>query len=405
MGSAAKTLKARRRIRGTMEGHMDFELPEDVKLLKETVRKFVDKELIPIEMKTIEGPSLKKEYREALSKKAKDLGLWLLDTPAEYGGQGLSTVALAAVWEEVTRTVALPSRSIQIFGPSIRSILLCLTDEMKQSYLLPVLRGEKKTTFAQSEPDAGSDPGMMRTRAVRQGDQYVINGYKRWIPFAEDADFLQVVAATDPAKGSHGGLSVFIVDKDTPGVSIVGRTEHMMGDVTYEIALDDVKVPIGHLIGAEGDGMKQAQGFISTNRIHQACHGLGVAQRCLEMMTKYTSERVTFGRPVASRQAAQFTVADLYIKHQLGQLMTYRTAWKIDQGIAARHETYMTKLFCTELGFEAADRCLQFHGAMGLSKEMPIEQMWRRSRSYMITGGPAEIMRTVIARHVYQLFK
>jgi acyl-CoA dehydrogenase len=383
---------------------MDFELPEEIRLLKNTVRRFVDEELIPIEMKTIDGPSLKPEYREALSKKTKELGLWLLTTPTEYGGQGLSALALAAFYEEVSRTVALPSRSHQIFGPSVSPILFRLSDEMKERYLHPVLRGEKKSTLAQSEPDAGSDPGMMRTRAVLNGDHYVINGYKRWIPFADTADFLQVVAVTDPEKGSRGGLTVFIVDRDTPGVSILSRTEHMMGDVTFEIAFDDVKVPVANRVGNEGDGMKHAQGFINTNRIHQACHGLGVAQRCLEMITKYTQERVTFGRPVAARQAAQFTVTDLYMKHQLGQMLTYRTAWRLDNGTAARHEPYMAKLYCTELGFEAADRCLQFHGAMGLSKEMPIEQMWRRSRSYMITGGPAEIMRTVISRHVYKLF-
>lgn len=383
---------------------MDFELPEDIRLLKNTVRRFVDEELIPIEMKTIDGPALKPEYREALSKKTKELGLWLLTTPTEYGGQGLSALALAAFYEEVSRTVALPSRSHQIFGPSVSPILFRLSDEMKERYLYPVLRGEKKSTLAQSEPDAGSDPGMMRTRAVLNGDHYVINGYKRWIPFADTADFLQVVAVTDPEKGSRGGLTVFIVDKDTPGITVLGRTEHMMGDVTFEIAFDDVKVPVANRVGNEGDGMKHAQGFINTNRIHQACHGLGVAQRCLEMITKYTQERVTFGRPVAARQAAQFTVTDLYMKHQLGQMLTYRTAWRLDNGTAARHEPYMAKLYCTELGFEAADRCLQFHGAMGLSKEMPIEQMWRRSRSYMITGGPAEIMRTVISRHVYKLF-
>lgn len=383
---------------------MDFELPEEVRMLKDTVRRFVDEELIPIEMKTIDGPSLKPEYREALTKKTKALGLWLLTTPKEYGGQGLSALELAGFWEEVARTVALPSRSYQIFGPTVSPILFRLTDEMKERYLLPVVRGEKKSTLCQSEPDAGSDPGSIRTRAVRDGNHYVINGYKRWIPFADTADFFQVVASTDPAKGSRGGLTVFLVDRESPGISVMGRTEHVMGDVTWEVAFDDVKVPVENRVGQEGDGMKHAQGFINTNRIHQACHGLGVAQRCLEMITKYTQERVTFGRPVSDRQATQFTVTDLYMKHQLGQLLTYRTAWKLDNGTAARHEPYMAKLYCTELGYEAADVCLQLHGAMGLSKEMPIEQMWRRTRSYRITGGPAEIMRTVIARHVYRLF-
>ncbi len=383
---------------------MDFDLPEEVTLLKQTVRRFVDEELIPIEMKTIEGPSLKPEYREALTKKTKELGLWLLTTPSEYGGQGLSVLELAGFWEEVSRTVALPSRSHQIFGPSVSPILFRLTPEMKERYLFPVLRGEKKSTLAQSEPGAGSDPGGMRTSAVRHGDHYVINGNKIWIPFADTATFYQVVAVTDKDKGSRGGLSVFLVDADTPGIKITGRTEHMMGDVTFEIAFDDVRVPVENMVGEEGDGMKHAQGFINTNRIHQACHGLGVAQRCLEMITSYTQQRVTFGRPVADRQAAQFTVTDLYIKHQLAQMLVYRTAWRLDKGIAARHEPYMAKLYCTELGFEAADRCLQFHGAMGLSKDMPIEQLWRRSRSYMITGGPVEIMRTVIARHIYKQF-
>jgi len=383
---------------------MDFDLPEEVTLLKQTVRRFVDEELIPIEMKTIEGPSLKPEYREALTKKTKELGLWLLTTPSEYGGQGLSVLELAGFWEEVSRTVALPSRSHQIFGPSVSPILFRLTPEMKERYLFPVLRGEKKSTLAQSEPGAGSDPGGMRTSAVRHGDHYVINGNKIWIPFADTATFYQVVAVTDKDKGSRGGLSVFLVDADTPGIKITGRTEHMMGDVTFEIAFDDVRVPVENMVGAEGEGMKHAQGFINTNRIHQACHGLGVAQRCLEMITSYTQQRVTFGRPVADRQAAQFTVTDLYIKHQLAQMLVYRTAWRLDKGIAARHEPYMAKLYCTELGFEAADRCLQFHGAMGLSKDMPIEQLWRRSRSYMITGGPVEIMRTVIARHIYKQF-
>ena len=383
---------------------MDFDLPEEVTLLKQTVRRFVDEELIPIEMKTIEGPSLKPEYREALTKKTKELGLWLLTTPSEYGGQGLSVLELAGFWEEVSRTVALPSRSHQIFGPSVSPILFRLTPEMKERYLFPVLRGEKKSTLAQSEPGAGSDPGGMRTSAVRHGDHYVINGNKIWIPFADTATFYQVVAVTDKDKGSRGGLSVFLVDADTPGIKITGRTEHMMGDVTFEIAFDDVRVPVENMVGEEGDGMKHAQGFINTNRIHQACHGLGVAQRCLEMITSYTQQRVTFGRPVADRQAAQFTVTDLYIKHQLAQMLVYRTAWRLDKGIAARYEPYMAKLYCTELGFEAADRCLQFHGAMGLSKDMPIEQLWRRSRSYMITGGPVEIMRTVIARHIYKQF-
>jgi acyl-CoA dehydrogenase len=384
---------------------MDFELPEDIRLLRETVRKYVDRELIPIEMHSMEGPELKPDIRKMLEAKARELGLWQLDTPAEFGGQGLSLLALAVVWEEISRSIALPNRGDGVFGPSPRAILLRLPEAMKQRYLHPLLRGEKSAAFAQTEPEAGSDPGRMRTRAVRQGDHYVINGYKRFISHAKGADFLQLVAATDLEKGSRGGLSVFIVDMDSPGLSIVRETRHMMGDVTYEIALDDVKVPAENLVGNEGDGMREAQSWISRNRVHQASHGLGVTQRCLEMIGTYAQQRVTFGEPLARRQAVQFAVADLYTKYQTGQLLTHRTAWKVDKGIASRHDAYMAKIHCTELGFEAADRCMQFHGASGLSTELPIEAMWRRSRSYLITGGPAEIMRATLAREVFKIYQ
>jgi len=373
---------------------MDFELPEDVRLLRETVREFVDHELIPIEMHSMEGPELKPEVKVKLEAKARELGLWQLDTPAEFGGQGLSLLGLAVVWEEVSRSIALPNRGDGVFGPSPRPILLRLPERMKERYLHPLLRGEKSAAFAQTEPEAGSDPGRMRTRAIRNGDHYVINGYKRFISHAKGADFLQLVAATDPEKGSRGGLSVFIVDMDSKGLSIVRETRHMMGDVTYEIALDDVKVPAENLVGNEGDGMREAQSWISRNRVHQAAHGLGVTQRCLEMIGKYAQQRVTFGEPLARRQAVQFAVADLYTRYQTGQLLTHRTAWKVDKGIASRHDAFMAKI-----------HCMQFHGASGLSTELPIEAMWRRSRSYLITGGPAEIMRATLAREVFKIYQ
>src|SRR5687767_13606843 len=203
---------------------MDFELPEELRLLKETVRTFVDRELIPIEMTSMDGPYLKPEIRADLEAKAKKLGLWHLDVPEEYGGQGLNLLGMVVVWEEIARTVALPPRGPGVFGPDIRHVLFALNPEQKEKYLFPVLRGDKRTAFAQSEPDAGSDPGAMRTTAVHRGDHYVINGYKRWITGAADADFLQLVAATDRAKGSRGGLSMFLVDTDTPGVKVVRKT-------------------------------------------------------------------------------------------------------------------------------------------------------------------------------------
>lgn len=381
---------------------MDLELPADIQMLQQTIRKFVDRELIPIEVKARDGGALKLEYRAPLEKKARELGLWLLDAPAEVGGQGLSLLALAVVWQELARTIALPPRGPGIFGPDVRSILLSLNPEQKERYLFPVIRGEKNACFAQTEPDAGSDPGGMRTTAVREADHYVINGAKRFVLHARGADFIQLVAATDRAKGSHGGLSVFLVDMDTAGVTLGASTRHMMGEVTDELHFDNVRVPVENRVGAEGDGMKLAQAWIGASRVYQAARGLGVASRCLDLMTGYAKQRATFGRPLADRQAVQFMVADLYTQYHAGLALTHRTALRIDQGVAARQEAMMIKIFCTELGFHAADRCMQVFGGMGLTEEMPIEQMWRDARSFMITGGPVEVMRSSLARAIFE---
>jgi acyl-CoA dehydrogenase len=383
---------------------MDFDLPEEYRLLQETVRRFVDRELIPIEMEAMDGPDLKPEIRAALEAKAKEIGLWLLEVPEEYGGQGLGLLGMAVVWQELARTIALPPRGPGVFGPELRPILFTLTPAQKEKYLFPVLRGEKKTAFAQTEPDAGSDPGSMRTTARRDGDCYVLNGTKRFISFAAEADFLQVVAATDRSRGSRGGLSMFLVDRDTKGFSITRRTVKMMGDVTFELAFDDARVPAENLIGAEGEGMRLGQSWIAAGRVYQACRGLGVAQRCIELSARYAKQRVTFGQPLADRQAVQFMIADMAMRHDVGQNYVYRTAWRADRGTLTRHETFATKIFCTELGFHAADRCLQIHGGMGLTTELPIHKMWKDSRSFMITEGSVEVMRMVLAREILKQY-
>ena len=379
---------------------MDFEMPEELRLLKKTVHDFVDRELIPIEMTAMDGAVMRPKLRAPLEDKAKKLGLWHLDVPQEYGGQGLNLLGMVVVWEEIARTIAMPPRGPSVFGPDIRPVLFTLNPAQKEKYLFPVLRGEKKTAFAQSEPDAGSDPGAMRTTAVRNGDRYVVNGYKRWITGAADADFFQLVAATDRSKGSRGGLSMFLVDADTPGIKIVRKTPTVMGDEPCEIALDDVQVPAENMIGQEGEGMRAAQSWITAGRLYQACRGLGVAKRCIDLMVSYAKQRVTFGAPLAERQAVQFMIADSFMEHHMTQLLVYQLAARTDAGVATRQESYMVKIAGTELGFRVADRCMQIHGAMGLATEMPISKMWRDARSFMITEGPVEVMRMVLAREI-----
>ena len=204
-------------------------------MLQDMVRRFVDEELIPLEGRSLDGQKLKPEIEDKLTARCKELGLWQIDVPEELGGQGLGTLGRSIVWSELGRTVALPTRVVRILGPEIRAPLYALKGEMRERYLMPTIRGERESCFAQTEPDAGSDPGAMRTTAVRDGDHYVINGVKRFITGADNADFVILMAATDRSKGSRGGISCFVLDMDTPGVKLT----HLLPDAHRRDAVGD----------------------------------------------------------------------------------------------------------------------------------------------------------------------
>ena len=385
---------------------MDFELPEELRIFKDALRRFVDHELIPVERETLtDGEKLKPKYYERFCQRAKDLGFWKMDVPEEYGGPGLSILAKTIVEEELSRSIALPARGMGgIAGPAVRAILYSLAGEMKEKYLLPALRGEKTPCFAQTEPDAGSDPGGMRTVAVRDGDHYVINGVKRFITGAGDADFMQLMAATDRTKGSHGGISCFIVDMDTPGVKLGAQYNTMMGDRPWEIVLDNVRVPASHRVGEEGEGFRHAQQWLGGGRVKHGARACGVTERCLEMATSYAKQRSTFGRPLADRQAVQWMLADMYIALQAARLLVYKAAARLDNGEDARQDAYVCKYFADEMAFKAADTCMQIYGGIALTTDLPIEKMWRQQRSFRITEGASEVMKMVIARHVLKTY-
>jgi len=285
-------------------------------------------------------------------------------------------------------------------GPQVRAPLYELNEEMKKLYLYPVLNGEKKACFAQSEPDAGGDPSRMRTTAVLDGDEYVINGTKQWITDAGNADFAQLLAVTDKEKGSRGGISMFLVDMNSPGVSITGQFDTMMGDKPYQIHFDNVRVPIEKRIGEEGQGFALGQRFLANGRLKHGSRGVGTAQRCLDMMCEYAKQRETFGEPLANRQAVQWMITDTYVELQAARLMVYNVADRAAEGNVDRTDGFIQKMYADELGFRAADRCLQVHGGIGLTTDLPIENFWRQSRSFRITEGPTEIMKMVIARNV-----
>jgi acyl-CoA dehydrogenase len=383
---------------------LNFELPEEIRMLKDTVRKFVDRELIPIERTARENNKLRPEVRAHLTAKANELGLAGYDVPQQYGGLGMGLIAKVTVWAELGRTIALPSRGIDVFGPNVSPILYHLNEAQKKKYLLPTIRGELNWCLAQTEPDAGGDPGGMRTTAVRQGDHYVINGTKRFITGADEAHFTQLIAATDRSKGSHGGISAFIVDMKAPGVRLLRAQELVVDDRPWEIAFEDVKVPVENRIGEEGEGFSHAQHWLNVGRIRHGARSMGVIERCLELGTQYAKQRVTFGKPLAERQAVQWMLAESFMElHQL-RLMVYDAAWKYDQGRDIRAEAYMAKIFGDTQSFHTADRCMEIHGGMGLATDLPIEKFWRDQRSMMITEGPIEILKMALARHVLRTY-
>ncbi len=380
---------------------MDYELPEELRMMRDTVRRFIDSEIIPHEREAYDGPELKPDFREKWEARAKELGIWQIDVPEEYGGMGLGLLARVVLWEETGRTIAFPRRKGWIFGHDISPILLqYLRDDQKEKYLWPILRGEKKTAIAQTEPDAGGDPAAIRTTAVRDGDHYVINGMKRFITGADSADFMKVICVTDKEKGARGGISCILVDNDTPGVEILRRQETVMDDRPCEVGFTDVRVPVENIVGEEGDGFKIAQTWITFGRMRHGAWGIGTMERCLELAASYAQQRVTFGKPISERQSVQWMLVDIHADIQLLRPFLHKTAARFDAGEDIRWDSYICKYMGDRKGYEAADRCLQIHGGLGLTTDLPIEKFWRDLRSMMITEGPEEILKMSLSRHV-----
>jgi acyl-CoA dehydrogenase len=385
---------------------MEYPLSEEHLMFRETMQRFVNEEMIPYEMETCQDGELKPKWREKFHARARELGIWKMEVPEEYGGVGADLVSLVIVWEQLGRTVAVPTRGLGgIMGPQVRAPLYELSDEMKERYLHPVLNGEKTACFAQTEPDAGGDPGGMRTTAVLKGDKYIVNGTKRFITDADNSDFCQLLAATDREKGSRGGISMFLVDMDTPGVKITAKFDTMMGDSPCEIHFDNVEIPIDQRIGEEGQGFALGQRFLAHGRLKHGARGVGTSQRCLDMMCEYAHQRQTFGRKLADRQAVQWMITDTYVELQAARLMVYNSAERAAAGELDRTDGFIQKMYADELGFRAADRCMQVHGGIGLTTDLPIEQFWRQARSFRITEGPTEIMKMVIARNVLREYR
>jgi acyl-CoA dehydrogenase len=381
---------------------VDFELDEEYRLLNDTVRKFIDSELMPLEATVLareangDGYDLRAEELAPLHTKCRELGLWGLDSPAETGGADLPALALVGVNEALGRTVVpftFPPDS-----PNLHMMLATVNEDQRKKYLDPYARGETISAIAISEPGAGADPAGMITRAVREGEDWVLNGRKIWISRIEEADFTIVMAVTDPDKGARGGISAFIVERGTPGLEIARQIKLIGGHSNCEVVFDNCRIPHTQLLGKEGQGFAPMQLRLIVRRLQMGAWCLGMANRALDMMCEHANQRVTFGAPLADRQAIQWWVADAVTRTHCLKLMLWEAATKQDQGGDVRTEASMIKLYGTELATDVLDHAMQAFGAMGMTKELPLQMMAQRVRLMRIYEGPSEIHRWVIAR-------
>ncbi|MEK7876044.1 MAG: acyl-CoA dehydrogenase family protein [Pseudomonadota bacterium] len=383
---------------------MTVELAEEYRMLQELAAKFVDHELMPLEAAVLAReasgqPIALTEQEEApLLAKCRQLGLWGLDVPEPIGGANLPAVARMGVYEELGRTVTpftFPPDS-----PDLHMLMATVNERQRKLYLEPYARGEMRSAIAVSEPGAGADPAGMTTRAVKDGEHWVINGRKIWISFVKAADFTIVMALTDPAKKARGGITAFIVEKGTPGF-IIGREIAMLaGARTYEVVFEDCRLHEEQVLGKVGDGFGPMQLRLTVRRLEMGAWCVGMARRALDMMTAHAKLRVTFGAPLADRQAIQWWIADAATQIHACRLMIMDAAARLDAGEDVRTVTSMVKVFGTEMATEVIDHAMQAFGAMGMAKEMPLQQMAQRVRVMRIFEGPSEVHRMVIARRI-----
>lgn len=388
-----------------------FGLPEEIRQIRDVARRIVVEELLPLEKEYLLSPDRAHGRKEILNLRAcypdevvdrleklsKDTGLWSFLVPEEYGGLGLSLLGQVVVMEQFMYTyVPFPFANVP-------SILYLCKGEQVEKYLQPVIDGTKTTAFAQTEPNAGSDPGgMMKTNAVRDGSDWILNGTKMWISNAHYSDVMLVLAVTDPEKRQRGGITIFLVDRHNPGVKVEESGLHTWLSPQpgqYIVHFDNCRVPETAVLGDVGKGFNLGQQrLMIDDRLMRGPIALGKMQRSLDMSIEWAKQRVTFGRPISERQAIQWKLVDMHVDIEALRSMTYQAAAQSDAGADIRSEASLVKLCSTEWGTRCVDHAIQIHGAMGESSELPLTAFYRALRHAQIGGGTSEIQRFLISR-------
>jgi len=379
---------------------MDFEWSEEQRMFRRMVRDFAEKEVAPRAEEIDETD----RFPDDLFRRMGTLGILGLPFPEEYGGSGGSYSSLVIALEEVARVsgslaIALDAHTSLCCEP----IYLFGTDAQKQKYLVPLATGEQIGAFGLTEPQAGSDAGATRTRAVLDGDEWVINGQKIFITNGSIADVVVITARTDPdPEAGTRGISSFIVERGTPGFQ-PGRDEKKMGlkgSVTSELFFEDCHIPAGNLLGRENEGFRQFLITLDAGRVAIAAMATGLAQGAFDRAVAYAQERVQFGRPISKFQAVRWMIADMATDIEAARMMIHRAAWLRERGERFTKEAAMAKLFATEMSERVCRQAIQIHGGYGYVREYEVERMYRDQRLCAIGEGTNEIQRLVISRQI-----
>ena len=378
-----------------------WELPEELTLLKDTVARFMRDEVRPIEEKQPHDCyELPQAELESLQQKAKALGLWCLASPAEHGGGGLGLLSQVLVAEEAAKCrMGAYVPACGAFGIDPPSVIWLGNAQQIEKYGVAGIKRGKKSFVAISEASGGADPARsIATRARRDGNDYVLNGTKMWITAADKAEWGLVFARTGD-EGDRGGISCFIVDRNVPGLKI-RPIPVIRSYEPFEVHFENVRIPVENRLGAEGEGFQVCQKWLVHARVPYAAGVIGVAQEALRLAVDWVRQRKTFKSHLSDKQAVQWMIADSEMELQAARLLTYQAAWRADLGHDIKIEASIAKVTATETAGRVIDRCVQMFGALGVSKELPLERWYREMRIKRIGEGPSEVHRMVVARHV-----
>jgi acyl-CoA dehydrogenase len=378
-----------------------WQLPEEYVMLRDSVRRFMVDEVKPVEDKLPhDSVSPEPDDLAKLRKRAREMGLWCVQSPSEYGGAGLDLLGQCVVAEEAAKCrMGLYFPAAGAFGQDPPLVIFKGNAQQIKKYGVAAIEQGQKTFVAISEPSGGSDPARsISTRAERKGDRYVLNGTKLWIS-GIDKGVWGVLYARTGAKGDRGGITAFVVDPKRPGIRL-RKVGVMRSYQPFEVHLENYEVPVEDRLGEEGQGFQIAEQWLVHARIPYAAASIGVAQESLRLAIEWAKERVTFGSKLADKQAIQWMIADSEMELRASRLLVYQAAWNGDAGQDIKIDASVAKVFATEAAGRVVDRAMQILGGMGVATEMPLERWYRELRIRRIGEGPSEVQRMVIAREM-----